>query len=531
MSEISRRRFLSFMGRSAAAAATLPYLSSCVTTPAPQIPLPFQPLSATAEDTLKLAEGFRYGLLLNWRQPLNSKGDLFGFNNDYIAYRPLNPAQPNEGLMWVNHEYHDPFFNSGWRPGSPRTAEQIQIERKEVGGSIVHIKRLEDRWQMVENSPYNRRLNSFTEIPLVCERPILGRKLAIGTLANCAGGVTPWGTVLSCEENFDNFIGDVEFKDGARTVTCGDEYLSWTEFAKLPPEHYGWVVEVDLKTGNAKKLCAMGRFSHECATCTLAADGRTVVYMGDDTDNEHIYKFISRRPGSLEQGELYVADVVRGRWLHLSRKANKDLRTVFRDHTELLIRTREAAKMVGATPMDRPEDIEIDPHTKHVIVALTNNKRAGNHFGSLFKIIEKDNDPLSLEFRSETFLAGGPSAGFACPDNLAFDPRGNLWMCTDISGSGLKAGEYAPFGNNGLFFIPLQGPFAGRPLQVASAPNGAEFTGPCFSPDGRSLFLSVQHPGERMHVRPAMASTWPNGSPSPCVVTIEGPTMDRLMTG
>ena len=181
--------------------------------------------------------------------------------------------------------------------------------------------------------------------------------------------------------------------------------------------------------------------------------------------------------------------------------------------------------------MDRPEDIEIDPTTKNIIVALTNNKKAGNLHGSLFKIMEKDANPLSLEFTSETFLAGGPKTGFACPDNLAFDIRGNLWMCTDISGSAMKGPDYAAFGNNGLFYIPLKGPHAGQPLQVASAPNGAEFTGPCFSADGTTLFLSVQHPGERFHERPEMASTWPDGQTSPCVVSIQGPTIDRLVAG
>lgn len=527
MSEFSRRDFLEFLGRATVLAGSAAWLEGCVSSRKSPLPLPFKPLPVTTEDSLKLAEGFSYEILLRWRQPLNQQGALFGFNNDYIAYLPLDFEQPLEGLMWVNHEYHDPFYTSGWKPGTPRTKEQMNIERKEVGGSIVHIKKAGGKWQMVDDSTYNRRIDAYTPIPLVSERPILGLRTAIGTMSNCAGGVTPWGTVLTCEENYDNMVGEVEFtKDGERKLKHGDDYLTWSHELKLPPEHYGWVVEVNPRTGKAKKLCALGRFSHECATCVTAPDGRVVVYSADDTDNEHIYKFISRRAGSLEEGELYVADIRRGRWLPISRREDPRLKEAFKDHTEMLIRTREAAKIVGATPMDRPEDIEVDPKNGSVYVSLSNNKKAGNYFGSILKIQERGANPLSLEFSSATFLAGGPETGFACPDNLAFDRHGNLWMCTDISGSGLNEDPYKPFGNNSLFYIPLSGPHAGSALRVASAPNGAELTGPCFAPDGETLFLSVQHPGERAHKRESCKSSWPDGgdnTPAPCVVALKIP--------
>lgn len=531
MSDQSRRDFLQFMGRTAALGGTLPWLLDCASKKVVEsIPLPFAPLAPTGDDALKLAAGFTYDIILRWRQPLNGKGEKFGYNNDYIAYLPLDPSDPLEGLMWVNHEYHDPFFNSGWRPGQPRTRAQYNIERKEVGGSILHMKNTEGRWRLVENSKYNRRLDGFTPIPLISDRPIMGLRAAIGTFANCAGGVTPWGTVLTCEENYDNFVGEAVFKDGRRTIEDGDDYLMWKGL-RLPPEHYGWVVEVNLKTGQAKKLCNLGRYAHECATCKPLSDGRVVVYSGDDADNEHIYKFISRKPNSLEEGDLFVADIKNGRWLPLNRREDPRLKNAFSDHTELMIRAREAAKIVGATPMDRPEDIEIDPVTGHVFVSLTNNKKAKNYYGSILKIVEKN--PLSREFEASAFLAGGAATGFACPDNLAFDRKGNLWMCTDISGGGLKDEKYLAFGNNGLFYIPLSGPHAGRALQVASAPNGAEFTGPCFAPDGKTLFLSVQHPGERGHVREHTKSSWPDGgesTPSPCVVAVTGPVFESLLS-
>jgi secreted PhoX family phosphatase len=148
----SRRDFLSFM----AAAGAVSLLPSCATSP--KAPPPFVGLKPTTEDLLKLAPGFEWRPLLRWRDELTAKGARFGFNNDYLAYIPLTPANPLEGLIWVNHEYSDPYYNSGWRPGQPRTLEQIEIERREVGGSIVHIKSENGVWSYVKNSKYNRRL-------------------------------------------------------------------------------------------------------------------------------------------------------------------------------------------------------------------------------------------------------------------------------------------------------------------------------------------------------------------------------------
>lgn len=541
MDDITRREFLKFMGYSATAA----WATSCahqslelvkpVDAKVTSLALwPFTPIGPSTEDALQLADGFHYDVVLRWRQKLNARGEQFGFNNDYIAYLPFTPTNPHEGLMWVNHEYHDPYYCSGWRPGQTRGPAQFKIERKEVGGSIVHIRFERDKWMLVEGSKFNRRIDAFTQIPLISERPIMGHQKALGTFANCAGGVTPWGTVLSCEENYDNFVGEAVYSgNGERTLIETDGYLSWMKGVKLPPEHYGWVVEVNLKTGAAQKLCALGRFAHECATTLQANDGRTVVYMADDTENEHIYKFIARKSGSLEQGELFVADVTNGRWLPLNRAKDERLKKAFTDHTDMLIRTREAAKIVGATPMDRPEDIEVHPTSRDVLISLTGNKSAKDYYGSILKISEKNADPLSLEFTSSTFVAGGPENGFANPDNLVFDRKGNLWMCNDMSGTVMQKEPYERFGNNGLYYIAFSGPAAGRPVQVASAPRGAEFTGPCFAPDGKTLFLSVQHPGERVHLRPQMESHWPDGgdsTPAPCVVAIRGPAFEALLT-
>ncbi|NJL24420.1 MAG: DUF839 domain-containing protein, partial [Calothrix sp. SM1_5_4] len=233
-----------------------------------------------------------------------------------------------------------------------------------------------------------------------------------------------------------------------------------------------------------------------------------------------------------KRASFFVADTANGRWLSLDRNKDARLRKAFKDQTELLIRTREAAKIVGATPLNRPEDVEIDPATRAVFVTLTNSKIKADRYGSILKIVEKNADPLSLEFSSSVFKPGGPETGFACPDNLVFDRKGNLWMTTDISGASMHKSGYETFGNNGLFFFPLSGPHAGQSFQVASAPKGAELTGPCFSPDGRTLFLSVQHPGEHHHARPEMESHWPDGGaapPAPCVVAVSGPALDAII--
>lgn len=307
--------------------------------------------------------------------------------------------------------------------------------------------------------------------------------------------------------------------------------MAWHGQFPHPPEHYGWVVEVNPITKMAKKLTALGRFAHEGALVLTALDGRHVVYMGDDTQDEHFYKFISHKPGSLEKGELYVADMSRGRWEHLSI-TNPKLKDHFLDQTDLLIRTREAAKLLGATPLDRPEGCAQDPIGKSIFINCTMNKAAGRPFGSILKVTEDQHNLLSMRFSSETFISGGEASGFACPDNMCFDARGNLWITTDIADYDLNLSPYKSFGNNGLFFMPLTGPDAGKAFRFAVAPKEAELTGPCFSLDGRTLFLSVQHPGANTRDLKQPTSHWPDGGsslPRSAVVAITGPLLDSIL--
>lgn len=495
--------------------------------------LPFTPLPPTTEDALTLAAGFSSRVLIAWNDPI-APGARFGFNNDYVG---VVPFAEDEAYLWVNHEAADPQFVSGHRyyePGAAKTRAQAEEEMRAVGGSLLHVRRdpATGDWSVVRSSARNTRFDAYTPIPFAGGARVRGAGLAVGTLANCSGGVTPWGSFLTCEENYHHYYGEAAFgADGARSFKPPGPVLGWTPFFDRPPEHYGWVVEIDPRTRKAVKHTALGRFAHEGATCVGTPGGGCVVYMGDDTADECFYKFIAAKPGTLAEGTLYVADLAAGRWVPLDL-GTPALRKRFRTLTDLRIRTREAAKIAGGTPLDRPEDCEVDPATGAVLVALTSNTGAGRPFGQLLKIEEEGADPRALRFRSSTFRAGGTESGFACPDNLCFDPAGNLWMTTDIGDDVMNQGPYAPFGNNALFVIPMRGPHAGEALRVASAPRDAELTGPCFSPDGGTLFLSVQHPGANSRGPGRLTSHWPDGGgavPKPAVVAIRGPALAALV--
>jgi len=510
---VDRRDFVKFLGGSTVA-FSLGGMTSCLA--ASKNNGPFTPITFSDVDDLQLAPGFEYELVASFGDKINSN-EKFGANNDYTTPIALND---NEIILWVNHEYPDLLIGSRWESGMERTQEMIDAERKSCGGSLLHLVKKGKTWNLKLNSPYNRRVSGETKIPLISERPIEGASIAEGTFANCAGGVTPWNTVLTCEENYNMFYG--ERKEGSRKVS--KSRLGWEKFYNNPPEHYGWVVEVNPLTGEAKKLTGIGRFSHECATCVRTKDGRVAVYSGDDANNEFLYKFISDEKDSLDKGELFVADIKNGKWMSLSLKKQKALQKEFKDQTDVLIHCRKAAKILGATPLDRPEDIEINPKTGDVFICLTNNKKKGNFHGSILKLSETQADHGAMTFTAEDFLVGGKD--FSCPDNLAFDKNGNFWFATDISGGAMNRPPYSKFKNNGLFYVPMSGAQMGKVFQVASAPTDAELTGLSFSPDGETLFLSVQHPGERSKSVRELRSHWPKGGnnlPLSSVVQIRSP--------
>ena len=535
---VSRRQFLTYLGvgsyallrnpHAAADRADFP-LRRRLAEPPPF----FKPVAASREDRLILPDGFRFDILAAWDDPLGSSGpfgpERFGFNNDFLAYFPINAlaggCDTEEGLLWVNHEYPSALFVGGHRGPQKKGAACVQAEKLSVGGSVIHILRQKGVWQRKLDSKYTRRLTALYP-QIGADGPASERVgPATGTYANCAGGQTPWHTALSCEEGYD----EPNNPKGWRWCDVPD--------GAVDESRYGWVVEVD-PFGELPpvKHTALGRFMHENASVRLGPTARVVVYMGDDAPDQFLYKYVSAgrfdprasratNQKLLSDGTLYAADFRNGKWLPLDIARKPVLRWGgFKTQTDVLTRTRQAAKGLGATPVDRTEDTEIHPKDGSLYVAMTGNPGHGNFYGQLVRLVEDHDDPEGEGFRFEIFLAGGPQCGIAYPDNLAFDRDCNLWVCSDVSTSDLGKGAYTPFANNGLWVVPTAGPAAGDAFQFASGPVDCELTGPWFAPDGSTLFLSVQHPGEMTTDPATPTSQWPtgNGLPRPAVVAIGG---------
>ena len=545
----NRRSFISFIGKASLGAIVVPpFLMSSGNSPSPITgekiaketlerlkKVVLKSINPSEKDDLVLANGLHYHPIIKWGDPIN-KFDTFGFNNDFTCFIPLDDKNPKDGLLWVNHEYMNPLFVSEYNyrnKNQKRTKEQVDKEMYQVGGSIVRIKEENGTWNVVENDPLNRRITAKTPMKINWDSPIKGATTVIGTLANCSGGITPWKTFLTCEENYDNFYGETIYDQNNKPQHKPSTYYNWEQFYTYPPEHYGWVVEINPKDGSSQKHIALGRFAHECCTLYELEDKRVVAYSGDDANDEHLYKFISSTPSSLKEGTLYVADTINGKWLPLDWEQQPLLKQQFKNQTEVLIRAREASKLLGATPLNRPEDIEIDPISGNILISLTNNKPKKDFHGSILKIEETNGKFDALTFSASTYIAGGKETGFTCPDNLAFDLAGNLWITSDISGSSMnkKDNQYTAFKNNALYVIPRHGKDTGNVIRVASAPKDAELTGPWFSPDGKTLFLSVQHPGEQTKDITNPTSTWPfdeDNIPKPAVVAISGDLIEKM---
>lgn len=513
----NRREFLKFLGVSSVGLSQLSSLSLLGSCSHQKKALSSRRLPSFKDDLI-LREGLHYYPLISWGDSINQH-EAFGFNNDYITYKPLSP---DELIMWVNHEYTNPLFVSG----RERSKENIDKERRSVGGSIIKVKKENQKWRFQAGDPHNRGVRGDTPIKFAYDKEIMGAKIVEGTCSNCAGGFTPWGTFLSCEENPHKNYGEKNRHTG--DFRPSSQWSQWEKFYPHPIEHYSWVVEIEPVTGAAQKHINLGRFGHESATCTVS-NNQVVVYSGDDKEDEHLYKFVSQNDKDFKQGTLYVANLEQGKWLPLDLEKSPELKKHFKNQIEVLTYCREASKIVGATPLNRPEDIEVHPHNGDVYVTLTRSDKRHDPFGSILKVSEKNADHTSLNFTHETFVMGGEASQFACPDNLAFDQNGHLWMATDMSDKDIGQSPYKSFGNNGLFVIPTSGAAAGEVIQVASCPVDAEFTGLCFSPDQKSLFVSVQHPGEGTRNIHQPTSTWPTGStPKPTVVVIEGEFLESL---
>lgn len=543
MTELNRRKFLTYVGTGVGAltvastglGAMVPKAEAKGVEAASHLfgfqkkisGLNFKPIDPTDKDDLVLPRGYKYDVVAAYGDIINKKGDTFGFNNDFTLYFPID--KDKRGLLWVNHEYSSDLFVHGARPANGKyTAAQIQKMLYNQGGSIIEVYRdKEGTWKMDTDSKYARRITGLTPFqltgPAKGSKAVGGATNVQGTFANCSGGMTLWGTVLSAEENFESTSKD----------------------AGLNETHYGWIVEIDPFDPNFKprKHTALGRFNHENAAVGLTNDNRVVVYMGDDKKDACVYKFISKNKyvksrgkanaDLLEEGTLYVANMGSGKWVPLTIenvqkavKGNADLLKKFQTQADVAVHCHEAALLVGGTPTDRPEDVEISPFDKTVFIAHTNNDKHGNFHGHITRFIEEGDDLGALTFDFEIFAAGGKQSGFSAPDNLTFDSLGNLWTVTDMSSSKLNTGIYTHFANNGMFVIPTIGKNTGEAFQFASAPVEAELTGPSFTPNETTLFLSIQHPGEETEDLNNLTSKWPHRKgdtmPRPGVVAITG---------
>lgn len=583
---LNRRHFLGVAGLAVvgAVAQQTSALSTTADGFTPVAPVP----AATPNAGLTVAPDHEAQVLLRWGDPLSASAPAFdplhpfaeaqrhqfGYNCDFVGYFPIEGSS-RHGLLVVNHEYTNPeLMFLGYRPKN-QTPAQVDVMMEAVGLSVVEIRCADDgRWHAVLDSRFNRRISATT--PMKITGPAAGHPWvgadAIGTMNNCSAGKTPWGTVLSGEENFQDAFanaGQLPADDPRRTIHLKQYTLSaqapeydggWWRFherfdvSKQPnePFKFGWVVEVDPfdPASVPKKRTALGRIKHEAATFALSKSGQAVLYTGDDEKFQCVYKFVSKgkveadraaNVDLLDAGTLYVArfrDDGEGEWVPLLHgQAPLEAANGFASQADVLVQTRRAAHLVGGTLMDRPEDIETHPQTGKVYIVLTNNSDRGkagkpatdaanprgpNKFGHILELTEASGDHASVTFTWNLLLLAGPPQNptMSCPDNVCFDGSGTLWVATDGAPKSIQT-------NDGLFAVPLDGPARGQPRQFLSAPTGSEVCGPEFTPDGTTLFVAIQHPGEGEKTPSTFEnplSRWPDQSPSmpprPSVVAI-----------
>lgn len=607
-------------------------LAACATSPraAPAGAAGFANVAETNADTVTLPPGYRWRSLIAWGDALfdtvspvfdpdaltrSEQEQRFGQNNDMLAlfaaeYAFPPPRDADRMILCANNEYATlelcfPALRD------PRTVspEQVETIYAASGVTVVEIERGPDGWRALRNSApgegKNRRITPFTPVVFsgpAAQHPWIVAAAAVvnanepdrsggrapanavrcGTSQNCAGGLTPWGTYLTAEENIDAlFHGrprdlSGSLADDAYALDAASFGYPWP--APIPedriprqfrigenphgPALYGWIVEIDPHDPHAapKKRTALGRKKNECATTALTRDGRVAVYMGDDQRNEHVYKFVSRsrfdrsnraaNMDLLDEGELYAAQFLEdgsGRWLHLTVDAANAAAAAlespirFRDHADLLVRVRDAARLMGATPMDRPEDIEsiCDGEWRGlgpVLISCTNNSERGfdrpgnprresersgaqaNAVGHILRLDEANGDSGAMRFNWNVFAMGGDpdaealtrmsrsgapvhvsnrlhgetvSTGvrFACPDNLFVDSSQRVWIATD-GNDGVFASS-----NDTIVVADANGEGPREIKRFLVGPLGAELCGPIMAPDERAFFCSIQHPG------------------------------------
>lgn len=571
---ISRRTMLKGMAASGALGA-VGFISGCATPGSAGAAPSFTEVPRSTGERLQVAPGYTAQVLLRQGDPIKpgapeynpatqtgaEQEQQFGSDPDFISFMPLpyGSNSSTRGLLGVNHENHRAAICF---PGNPKqlTREQVEVQIAAQGFSITEIAKEGNQWRVVKDSKYNRRISG--NAPMRISGPAAGSERmktsadpsgtrSFGTLNNCAGGTTPWGTMLTAEENIQNyFSGDAGKGPEAAArkryaITGKGRYPDWARYFerwnldKEPnePNRFGWIVEIDPydPSHTSVKRTALGRAAHECATHAVSHDNRVAIYSGDDSRMEFVYKFVTEgrfdagnreaNRDLLDKGTLYVARFEANgkmRWLPLVHgQGPLTAANGFRSQADVVIEARRAGTLLGATPMDRPEDVQPNPHTGNIYVVMTYNERrtaaqvdaanprAENKWGHIIEIVpprvngkpdhaatECDwgffivaGDPSKADQKARYANAPSANGWLAAPDNLAFDPRGRIWITTDGQ-------EDAAGFNDSLYAAATSGPSRGATRCFLTAPDGAEVSGPEFTPDGKTLFLSIQHPGD-----------------------------------
>lgn len=560
----------------------------------------FKSIPVGTTDALRVPEGYIASVIAAWGEPVGMAGRMpawkgdgsesafeqeaqMGMHHDAIEYLPIDGSR--RGLLVMNHEYVDDglLHRDGLKTW---TAEKVRKSQAAHGISVIEVEQAAEGWRMVRPSRYARRLTANT--PFNVGGPAAGHammrtaadpagRVVLGTFNNCAASLTPWGTYLSGEENFRFYFGGADDKDAhqRRWGLTRNAFFRWAEhdprfdIRQNPnePNRFGWVVEVDPMDPQSTpvKRTALGRAAHEGAWVAVTKDGRAVVYSGEDARFEYIYKFVSRdriRPAGngltaaqanrdlLDHGTLYVARFDAdgtGTWLPLVHgQGPLTAANGFADQGEVVIKARQASDALGATKMDRPEWLAIDPANGTVYCTLTNNSDRGkaglpgadaanprnnNTHGHIIRWQEGSaagGDFDAPRFRwNHLVLAGDPAQPraeargnirgdiYGCPDGIAFDARGMLWIQTDAHATQMYRGEFTNIGNNQMLACDVA---TGEARRFLTGPTNCEITGVTWTPDGRTMFINVQHPGETPSDRsdpqaPAKFSNWPDYRP------------------
>jgi len=509
----------------------------------------FEPVPITGESSAvpRISSDYNFDVLIPWGDPLEPGGPAYnyppssadqalqiGIGHDGMWFFPMyrkkfGRGANRHGLLVINHEFGRNSHVLG--KSYPETLDDVRTSQHAHGVSVVEIKRKRGKWQTV-NSRFAKRIHVNT--PVEFSGPVAGHPLLdtpagnapLGTVNNCGNGYTPWGTYLTCEENFNGYFGsnggwaptEAQARYGFSENGFG---YGWHEFDERfdlgNPEYtneenrFGWIVEIDPHRPHRApvKRTALGRLKHEGIALTVGRGGRVVGYMGDDQRFDYIYKFVSDRNwiamkaqgiSPLDEGTLYVArfnEDGTGDWLPLTID-NPALSGYFNDQAEVLTYARIAADLVGATPMDRPEWTTVAPNGD-VFCTLTNNSQrteadaanplAPNADGHIIKWRDSKNH-IGTTFEWEIFVVAQDTHGednddtFSDPDGLWCDPDGRLFIQTD----GSQQKEL----NDQMLVADSK---TGEIRRLFEGVNGDEVTGITVTPDRRTMFINIQHPG------------------------------------